>query len=125
MSKNMKCKKIFNNKEQCRAFAQKNNNFCFRHDPSSSMAKLVASSKGGRNRALRGVYGVPVQIETPEDVKRFLGKVINAVWAESVPVPVGSSMGFLTRCWLDAYETSDIVKRLDEIEEKIAKAIKS
>lgn len=115
----MKCKKILKNNKQCRAFARNNNEFCFRHDPTSNEAKLVASSKGGQNRALQGVYGAPVKLETPEDVKRFLGKVINAVWAEGVPVPVGSSMGFLTRCWLDAYETSDVVKRLDEIEEKL------
>lgn len=117
----MKCKRILNNNQLCGAFAQKNNDFCFRHDPKNKETKLVASSKGGRNRALQGVYGAPVKIETPEDVKRFLGKVINAVWAEGVPVPVGSSMGFLTRCWLDAFEVSDVTKRLDEIEEKLNK----
>lgn len=121
----MKCKQKLDNNKQCRAFAQKNNVFCFRHDPKSNEAKLVASSKGGQNRALQGVYGAQIKLETPEDIKRFLGKVINAVWAEGVPIPVGSSMGFLTRCWLDAYETSDIVKKLDEIEEKINNAASS
>lgn len=116
----MKCQFIRSNKIKCQAFAQNNKKFCFRHDPTGNEAKLVASSKGGQNRALQGVYGTSVKLQTPEDVKRFLGRVINAVWAEGVPVPVGSSMGFLTRCWLDAYETSDIVKRLDEIEEKIS-----
>lgn len=118
----MKCKKILINDRQCLAFARKNKELCFRHDPTSNEARMVASSKGGQNRALQGVYGVPIKLETPEDVKKFLSKVINAVWAEGVPVPVGSSMGFLTRCWLDAYEASDVVKRLDEIEEKINKA---
>lgn len=115
----MKCQYIKSNKIKCQAFAQKDKNYCFRHDPVNNEDKLIASSKGGQNRALQGVYGAPVKIETPEDVKRFLSKVINAVWTESVPVPVGSSMGFLTRCWLDAFEASDVVKRLDEIEEKI------
>lgn len=119
----MRCQYIKSNKIKCQAFAQKDREFCFRHDPTSNEAKLVASSKGGQNRALQGFYGKAVRLETPEDVKRFLGKVINAVWAEGVPVPVGSSMGFLTRCWLDAYETSDVVKRLDEIEEKINKSL--
>src|SRR3989344_8609424 len=117
----MKCKKILDNKQQCRAFAQMDNDFCFRHDPTRNEAKLVASSKGGQNRALQGFYGKSVRLKTPEDVKNFLGQVINGVWCEGVPVPVGSSMGFLTRCWLDAYEASDIVKRLDEIEEKLNK----
>lgn len=121
----MKCKKILNNSQQCRAFAQKDKNFCFRHDPTSNEAKLVASSKGGRNRVLQGSYGASVKLETPEDIKQFLGTVINGVWTGQVPVPVGSSMGFLTRCWLDAHEASDIVKRLDEMEEKINKSVGS
>lgn len=119
----MKCQYIKSNKIRCQAFAQTGQDYCFRHDPTSDEAKLVASSKGGQNRALQGLYGKAVRLETPEDVKKFLGKVINAVWAEGVPVPVGSSMGFLTRCWLDAFEASDVVKRLDEIEEKIQKTI--
>lgn len=115
----MGCKKISNNNQQCRAFAQKDKDYCFRHDPDNKVVSQLSSQKGGQNRALQGVYGVPIKLETPEDVKRFLGKVINAVWAEGVPVQVGSSMGFLTRCWLDAYEASDIIKRLNEMEEKL------
>lgn len=115
----MKCKKILSNNQLCRAFAQKDNDFCFRHDPKNKETKLVASSKGGQNRALQGFYGKAVRLNSPEDAKKFLGQVINGVWAEGVPVPVGSSMGFLTRCWLDAFEVSDIAKRLDQIEEKL------
>jgi len=115
----MTCKKILNNNQQCKAFAQKGNDYCFRHDSKQKENALVASQKGGENRILRGVYGDTVEIETPEDVKRFLSVVINAVWSEGVPVQVGSSMGFLTRCWLDAYEASDVNKRLDEIEGKL------
>ena len=121
----MKCKKVLNNNKQCRAFALNNKEFCFRHDSTNKEAKLVASSRGGRNRALQGTYGVSVKLETPEDIKQFLGQVINGVWTGQVPVPVGSSMGFLTRCWLDANEASDIVKRLDEIEEKVNKSVGS
>lgn len=119
----MTCKKILNNNQQCKAFAQKDSEFCFRHDPEQKDNALVASQKGGENRQLKGLYGDTVEIETPEDVKKFLGAVINAVWAEGVPVNVGSSMGFLTRCWLDAYESSDVNKRLKEIEEKVSKLV--
>ncbi len=121
----MKCKKILLNKQQCRAYAQKNKDYCFRHDPKRKHVAQQASRKGGRNRTLQGVYGRPVRLHTPTDVKRFLGDVINAVWAEGVPVQAGSSMGFLTRCWLDAYEASDVSKRLDEIEEKVDSYLKT
>lgn len=117
----MKCKKILKNNRQCQAFALRGQDFCFRHDPANKEATITASAKGGQNRALQGVYGASVMLERPEDVKRFLGEVINAVWAEGVPVQAGSSMGFLTRCWLDAYEASDVVRRLDEMDEKLNK----
>ena len=119
----MKCKKILSDNQQCRAFSQKGRDFCFRHDPTSNKAKLVASSKGGQNRALQGVYGASVRLETPEDVKKFLSTVINAVWAEGIPVPVGSSMGFLAKCWLEAHNTSEIQSRLEELEDKVEKSI--
>ncbi len=115
----MDCQKILPNNQQCQAKAQHGKEYCFRHDPETKEAGLVASSKGGKNRVLQGVYGDPVTLESPQDVKEFIGKVINAVWAEGVPVPVGGSMGFLTRCWLDAYDASDFVSRLDKIEKKI------
>lgn len=118
----MKCQKILNNGQQCHAFAQVDNDFCFRHDPKQAEKALQASQKGGKNRILRDIYGQPVKLETPEDIKLFLGDVINGVWANGVPVQVGSSMGFLARCWLDAYQSSDIDKRLFQIEEKLSKA---
>lgn len=120
----MKCKKILNNNKQCEAFAQNNKDFCFRHDPEQNAFAIQSSRKGGENRLLKGNYGDPIKLETPEDVKKFLGVVINSVWSEGIPVQVGSSMGFLTRCWLDAYEASDVIKRLDEIEEKLESYLK-
>ena len=116
----MECKKILTNKQKCRAKAQKNKDLCFRHDPDNEAAVMVASRKGGQNRALQGFYGEAVKLNSPEDVKNFLGLVINGVWAGGVPVPVGGSMGFLTRCCLDAFEASDVTKRLDEIENKLS-----
>lgn len=119
----MKCQYIKSNKVKCQAFSQKDKDYCFRHDPENEVVSKLSSQKGGQNRALQGFYGKAVRLNNPEDIKKFLGQVINGVWSEGIPVPVGSSMGFLTRCWLDAYEASDVVKRLDEIEEKITKSL--
>ena len=116
----MKCNKLLKGNKPCRAWAQKETQLCFRHDPNKREQGLLSSQKGGQNRALQGFYGTAIKLESPDDIKRFLGQVINAVWSEGVPVPVGSAMGFLTRCWLDAYEASVIVKRLEQIEDKIS-----
>ena len=118
----MKCQKILSNNQQCQAFAQKGKDFCFRHDPNNLEFALQASSKGGENRRLQGVYGDIVNLKTPEDINSFLGDVINAVWIGKVPVPVGSSMGFLCRCWLDAYEASRVNEKIEELENRLVKA---
>ena len=114
----MECTKILPNNRQCQARAQHEKEFCFRHDPDAKEAGMIASSRGGQNRALQGVYGDPVTLDSPQDVKDFLAKVINGVWSGGVPVPVGGNMGFLSRCWLDAYDSSDVTKRLDVIEKR-------
>lgn len=118
----MKCQFIKTNGEVCKANHMKRSSFCFRHDPASSKATLVASSKGGQNRRLQDFYGQEIVLKSPADVKGFIGQVINAVWTGSVPVQVGSSMGFLTRCWLDAHEASEVTNRLDQLERRLEKA---
>lgn len=63
-----------------------------------------------------------MDINSPEDIKNFLAKVINGVWSQEVPIPVGTSMGFLSRCWLDAYEKTDMEVRLKKVEAKLLKS---
>lgn len=117
----MQCRFIKTNGEVCKANHIKGSNFCFRHDPENKEAKMVASSKGGQNRALQGVYGTEIRLKSPSDVRKFIGIVINGVWSGKVPVPVGSSMGFLAKCWLEAHSASEIQTRLEAMEERISK----
>lgn len=115
----MKCKKILRSGLHCQANHMKASLFCFRHAPETRRARVIASSKGGQNRALRGFYGTEIRLNSPSDIRKFIGLVINGVWTGQVPVSVGSSMGFLTRCWLEAYEASDLQNRLKDIEDKL------
>lgn len=117
----MKCQAFKADGTPCQANHITNSNFCFRHDPGTKKASLLASRNGGLNRGLHGPWGQNVKLETPADLKSFLAQVINGVWSGTVPVPVGSSMGFLARCWLDAHEKSQLEVRLDEIEAKLDK----
>lgn len=105
----------------CKGYQIKNSQYCFRHSLNNKRRQIEASRAGGQNRALRGIYGQEVVLQTPQNIKVFLGTVINAVWTGQVPVPVGSSMGFLTRCWLDAHEASNVEDKVDKIEDKILK----
>ena len=118
----MKCQFIKSDGTSCRANHIKRSQYCFRHEPKQREISIVASSKGGENRRLQGVYGQEIKLKTPADIREFLGMVINKVWCGEIPVQVGSSMGFLTRCWLDANEASEISKQLDQLEKRLEKA---
>jgi len=98
----------------------KGSSFCFRHNPDLEEERLNASQKGGLNRRLQGVYGEEVVLQEPRDVRVFLGNVINAIWTGKAPAQLGSSMGFLTRCWLDAYEVTEVDTMIDLIEFRLS-----
>jgi len=109
------------NGKGCQAYRTKDSLYCFRHNPLNKEIALMASRKGGENRKLQSSYGEEVNIQNPSEVKDFIAKVINSVWTGKVPVQVGTAMGFLTRCWLDAYETINIEKRITDIENILCK----
>lgn len=113
------CKHVKTNGIQCQAKPVKGSEYCFRHNKDFKEQSIQASRKGGLNRRLQGAYGDSVKLATPRDVTNFLGLVINNVWTGKIPVQVGGSMGFLTRCWLDAYEASDVEVKLKRIEQKL------
>lgn len=47
----MECKKVLSSNKRCRAFAQKDKDFCFRHNPENEVISKLSSQKGGQNRA--------------------------------------------------------------------------
>lgn len=115
----MKCQAIKSDGTQCGANSQISSSYCFRHDPKAKKMGLLASSKGGQNRRLQGQYGTLQQLQSPKDIKNFIGIIMNSVWTGEIPVPIGSSLGFLARCWLDAHETSQMQDQLERIEGKM------
>ena len=118
----MQCQYIKQDGTQCKASHINGSTYCFRHDPENKEKGLMASKKGGENRRLQEVFGEPVTLQSAEDVTAFIGLVINSVWTGQTPVQVGTAMGFLTRCWLDAYDKSEIEKKLTDLESRLKKA---
>jgi hypothetical protein len=96
--------------------------YCFRHNPASKKAALAASRRGGQNRDSKDAYGVRIALKTPSDATAFLEEVINAVWTGKAPAKAGATMGFLARCWLDAYDASAMDSRLKELDKRLAEA---
>lgn len=104
---------------QCKAHSITSSNYCFRHSPTESRKALEASKKGGSNRSPSVAFQETIELKEPKDIQVLISKVINGMWQGKVPIKVGSSIGFLTRCWLDAYEKATLESRVVELEKKI------
>lgn len=100
-----------------------NTQFCFRHSPEHAIKAQKASQKGGANRTESITFGDEINLKTPKDIQFIIGKVINGVWHGKVPAKIGSSIGFLTRCWLDAYEKAELEKRIEQLEKSVDNSI--
>lgn len=119
----MKCTYIRSTGDQCNANASKGSNFCFSHNPDYEKEKNLAVKNGGLNRKHYEAYGEAVRLETPKDIKNFLGKVINGVWTGELPSNApANTLGFLARCFLDAHEAGEVEERLNILEDRLNKA---
>jgi len=119
----MKCAYIKPNGEQCNANAIHESGLCFSHDPEYAKEKALAVANGGLNRKHYETYGEALTLETPQDIKKLLAEVINQLWTGKMPSnQPANSIGFLSRCFLDAHEASEVEKRLDSLEDRLEKA---
>lgn len=116
----MTCEFIKINGERCKANVIRGSKCCFTHNPEYKEAKSIAVRKGGLNRKHYEAYGEPVVIKTPKDIKKLLSSVISGVWTGKVPAnQPANTIGFLSRCFLDAYKIADLEERIDAIERKL------
>ena len=116
----MKCNFIKTDGTGCNANCVGGSEYCFNHNPDYSEKKQLAVAKGGLNRKLYGVYGERIEINSPSDIRKIISEVINGVWTGQIPSnQPANTIGFLSRCWLDANEQSDIVTRIESMEQKL------
>ena len=108
------------NNARCKAKCVTGSKFCFRHDPKLAQKALQASKKGGLKRNDYLSNKETITLNTTADIQILLGKVINGIWQGKIPTKVGSSIGFLTRCWLDAYEKAELEKRVADLEKRVS-----
>lgn len=119
----MKCTYIKPNGERCEAFAIKNSQYCFTHDPSKKEERTLAVKKGGlvKKRILLD-NKEEVMLNDLKDAKEFLSRLINDVWKGKIPAtPVANTLGFLVRCFIEVYEKSELEERIRKLEEEITR----
>ncbi len=119
----MKCTYIKTNKEQCKANSIVDTQLCFRHSPEHITRAYAASQKGGTNRSPSISFQEEITLRTPKDIQMLISKTINGIWQGKVPIKVGSTIGFLTRCWLDAHEKAEFEKRIEELEKSLQNSV--
>jgi len=116
----MRCNYIKPDGNLCGANPIKDSVYCFNHNPDYSEQKQLAVTKGGLNRKHYEAYGEIIEINDPLDIKNILAKVINGVWTGTIPSnQPANTIGFLSRCWLDANEQSSVVNRIENIEKQL------
>jgi len=117
----MKCIFIKENDIQCRANAQSDRDYCFTHDPAKRVERALAVKKGGlASKKTLLNFQEEVVLDNAKDAKVLLSKIINGVWKGEIPAtPIANTLGFLIRCFLDAYDKADVEVRIEEIERKI------
>ena len=117
----MKCIFIKDANIQCKANAQLNSDYCFTHDPNKKDERALAVMKGGlAPKKTRLNFEEEISLNDATDAKNLLSKIISGVWTGQIPAtPIANTLGFLIRCFLDAYDKADVELRITELERKV------
>ena len=119
----MKCTATKANGKKCKANALRGGKYCYRHSDSMRERALGASSAGGRARRQYHYLGPQVELNTPQDIKKLMGRALNSLWTGKMSSsnPAGS-IGYLAKIFLDAYDKGELESRIDGLEKRLDKA---
>lgn len=103
---------------QCGANAVTNDTYCFSHSELYREQKILATTKGGLARKHYQKYGEELSIKNITDIQNLIALIINGVWTGNIPAnEPANSLAYLARCWIDAYDKSELESRIKTIEE--------
>ena len=118
----MKCKFIKPDGQNCEAYAVKETEFCYFHNPDiSDEEKREAQTNGGANRALtlkEPLLAMP--IANQDDAVLLVADTINRVRAGKLDIRTANCLGFLADKLLKALEASQTNDKLERIERLLA-----
>jgi len=111
-----KCKHILDDGERCNAYALKNKDYCFSHDPESQEEKALAVRNGGLVKQIR-INGKlqTIDVKTPKDVVKVLSTTIAEVREGKLPPQIANTIGFLSGHLLRAFEIAEINDKVKEV----------
>ena len=116
----MKCQSRKIDGTRCNAHAMRGSKYCFRHNKEVKKDALQASAEGGKAKRQYHNLGETMKLQSPKDIKKLMEKAINKLWAGEMPAsnPAGS-LGYLAKIFLEAYDKSELARRLEELEKRL------
>ena len=117
----MKCNHAKENGETCEAYAVKDSEFCYFHNPDiDDEEKREAQSNGGKTKALTLKEPLPeLALGKPSDAVLLIADTISRVRAGTLDIRTANCLGFLSDKLLKAFEVSQLNDRVEVIERVI------
>src|SRR3972149_10638159 len=111
----MQCEFQKANGQRCGAYSMENLKFCFSHNSDVDEAKRKAVLKGGRHKKAQ-VSSEEIIISSISDISPLISKCITEIRQNKLPAKSANAVGYLLGIALEALKTSEIEKRIMEIE---------
>jgi hypothetical protein len=117
----MKCEFIKPDGQKCEAYAVKDSEFCYFHNPDiDDEEKREAQSNGGKTKALTLKEALPpLALGKPSDAVLLIADTISRVRAGTLDIRTANCLGFLSDKLLKAFEVSQLNDRVEVIERVI------
>lgn len=117
----MKCNHTKESGETCEAYAVKDSEFCYFHNPDvSDEDKREVQSNGGKTKALTLKEALPeLALSKPSDAVLLVADTISRVRAGTLDIRTANCLGFLSDKLLKAFEVSQLNERVEVIERVI------
>ena len=116
MSKGRKCSFTQPDGTACQAYALKEKQFCFSHDPESREAKALAVRRGGAAKASSDLPLVPIKVFEPRDIVALLAATVSELREGTINASRANSIGILANQLLKAFEATETQKKLHELQ---------
>jgi hypothetical protein len=116
-----RCSQIKPDGTPCQAYARPGRPTCVFHDPAERVAGQEARRRGARTRNTPAAV-VPADqpdlvLETPADVIKLFADSINRIRKGTLCPKVGNAIGYLGSGLLKAWQTVEITRLAEQIEE--------
>lgn len=100
----------------CQARPLANSLYCFAHEPTLAGKRAEWRRKGGRKSKRRERQGQAAALQTPEEIKVFLGRMIESVRNGEIAPTEANAIARLCNLQLKAIEHTEFAERLRTVE---------